>query len=219
MRLSIQLPGIKLNNECGDKPINSPRRSVPWLLNLCFYLFWVVTLTGERRSGPSLSLCFRYFLCEIVLDDPRCRQFIEERIVHNTVKNVVARIHGDFGLACCSIAFSVKYLNAYTGAVLLCCRKDFSRLLGSSLPFITYLENKNQRAQCSFNTLYVGATIRTCQKFLIRYNSDQLLLLLRNCTNEAEREAIQKAVQKRVLGGEPQLQSQGEDSDVTMETD
>uniref|UniRef100_A0A670Z4Y0 Uncharacterized protein n=1 Tax=Pseudonaja textilis TaxID=8673 RepID=A0A670Z4Y0_PSETE len=48
----------------------------------------------------------RYFLCEIISEDPRCPQFIEERIVHNAVKNAVARMHGDFGAACCSNAFS-----------------------------------------------------------------------------------------------------------------
>ncbi|ETE64327.1 Ribonuclease P/MRP protein subunit POP5, partial [Ophiophagus hannah] len=98
----------------------------------------------------------RYFLCEIISEDPRCRQFIEERIVHNAVKNAVARIHGDFGAACCSNAFSVKYLNAYTRVVLFCCRKDFYRLLWSSLPFITQLENRNQHCPCSFHTLHVG---------------------------------------------------------------
>ncbi|KAH0625459.1 hypothetical protein JD844_014989 [Phrynosoma platyrhinos] len=158
----------------------------------------------------------RYFLCEIIFEDPRCRQLIEERTVHTSVKNAIARIHGDFGFACCSIAFSVKYLNAYTGIVLLCCRKDFYRLLGSSLPFITHLENKNQRYPCSFNTLHVGATIRTCQKFLIQYNRDQLLLLLRNCTSEADRQAIQKSVQSSVLAGEPLFESR-EDSDDSME--
>ncbi|XP_042297489.1 ribonuclease P/MRP protein subunit POP5 [Sceloporus undulatus] len=159
----------------------------------------------------------RYFLCEILSEDPRCRQLIEERTVHTSVKNAIARIHGDFGLACCSIAFSIKYLNAYTGIVLLCCRKDFYRLLGSSLPFITHLENKNQRYPCSFNTLHVGATVRTCQKFLIQYNRDQLLSLLRNCTSEADRQAIQKSVQSCVLAGEPLFESQ-EDSDDSMET-
>lgn len=29
-------------------------------------------------------------------------------------------------------------------------------------------------------------TIRTCQKFLIQYNTTQLLRLLQNCTNEGE---------------------------------
>ncbi|XP_028566390.2 ribonuclease P/MRP protein subunit POP5 isoform X1 [Podarcis muralis] len=159
----------------------------------------------------------RYFVCEIISEDPHCLHLIEERTVHNAVKNAVARIHGDFGLACCSIAFSVKYLNAYTGVVLLCCRKDFYRLLGSSLPFISHLENKNQCYPCSFNTLYVGATIRRCQKFLIQYNKDQLLLLLRNCSNEADRQAIQKSMQSCALVGEQQFQSHDEDSDVSTE--
>ncbi|XP_060105673.1 ribonuclease P/MRP protein subunit POP5 isoform X1 [Heteronotia binoei] len=155
----------------------------------------------------------RYFLCEIISEDSRFQQCIDEWAVHNTVKNVIARIHGDFGLACCSIAFSVKYLNAYTGIVLLCCRKDFHRLLWSSLPFITHLESRNQRYPCSFNTLHVGATIRTCQKFLIQYNRNQLLVLLRNCTNEADRQAIQKSVQSCMVVEEEQFHSKDEESD------
>nr|XP_006114818.1 ribonuclease P/MRP protein subunit POP5 [Pelodiscus sinensis] len=88
----------------------------------------------------------------------------------------------------------VKYLNAYTGIVLLRCRKDFYRLLWSALPFVTYLENRNQRYSCFFNTLHVGGTIRTCQKFLVQYNRKQLLLLLHNCTSEEERQSIQKSL-------------------------
>uniref|UniRef100_A0A8C3FXE6 Ribonuclease P/MRP protein subunit POP5 n=1 Tax=Chrysemys picta bellii TaxID=8478 RepID=A0A8C3FXE6_CHRPI len=126
----------------------------------------------------------RYLLCEIVSEDPRCRQCIDERAVSAAAKDAVARTHGDYGLACCSISFTVKYLNAYTGIVLLRCRKDFYRLLWSALPFVTYLENRNQRYSCFFNTLHVGGTIRTCQKFLVQYNRKQLLLLLHNCTSE-----------------------------------
>ncbi|XP_044300079.1 ribonuclease P/MRP protein subunit POP5 isoform X2 [Varanus komodoensis] len=168
--------------------------------------FWIVHHKGAR-----------YFLCEIISEDPHCRQLIEERTVHNAVKSAVARIHGDFGLACCSIAFAVKYLNAYTGVVLLCCRKDFYRLLWSALPFITHLENKSQRYPCSVNVLHLGATIRTCQKFLIQYNRDQLLSLLQNCTSE-DRRAIQESVKSCVLVGEQPLQSMDEESDESMET-
>nr|AAW51398.1 GekBS082P [Gekko japonicus] len=40
----------------------------------------------------------RYFLCEIISEDLHFQQSIDEWAVHNTVKNVVARMHGDFGL-------------------------------------------------------------------------------------------------------------------------
>ncbi|XP_043385810.1 ribonuclease P/MRP protein subunit POP5 isoform X5 [Chelonia mydas] len=115
----------------------------------------------------------------------------------------------------------VKYLNAYTGIVLLRCRKDFYRLLWSALPFVTYLENRNQRYSCFFNTLHVGGTIRTCQKFLIQYNRKQLLLLLHNCTSEEERQSIQKSVLSCCLKEvEEEQQSQsGDEDDDCAETD
>ncbi|XP_038228745.1 ribonuclease P/MRP protein subunit POP5 isoform X1 [Dermochelys coriacea] len=205
----------------------------------------------------------RYLLCEIVSEDPRCRQCIDERAVSAAAKDAVARTHGDYGLACCSISFTglrlpllsdplsrgpartpemgsgvaqpsldvergvfvsvsqgvVKYLNAYTGIVLLRCRKDFYRLLWSALPFVTYLENRNQRYSCFFNTLHVGGTIRTCQKFLIQYNRKQLLLLLHNCTSEEERQSIQKSVLSCCLKEVEEEHSQSGDEDDCAETD
>ncbi|XP_068767988.1 ribonuclease P/MRP protein subunit POP5 isoform X2 [Struthio camelus] len=98
----------------------------------------------------------RYVLCEVVSEDPRCRQCIEDRTVGLAVRDAIARAHGDYGLACCSVSFTVKYLNAYTGTVLLRCRKDFYRLLCSALPFVRQLESRNQRYPCFFNTLHVG---------------------------------------------------------------
>ncbi|XP_022266150.1 ribonuclease P/MRP protein subunit POP5 isoform X1 [Canis lupus familiaris] len=182
----------------------------------------------------------RYLLCEVVSDDPRCRLSLEDRALGGLIRDTIARVHGTFGAASCSIGFAgarvrgnwavggitreralkgeregvratagasrsdtaplyVRYLNAYTGIVLLRCRKEFYQLVCSALPFITYLENKGHRYPCFLNTLHVGGTIRTCQKFLIRYNRRQLLILLQNCTDEGEREAIQKSVTKSCL--------------------
>ncbi|XP_068846202.1 ribonuclease P/MRP protein subunit POP5 isoform X1 [Capricornis sumatraensis] len=186
----------------------------------------------------------RYLLCEVVSDDPRCRLTLEDRVLGTLVRDTIARVHGTFGAAACSIGFAVRYLNAYTGIVLLRCRKEFYRLVWSALPFITYLENKGHRYPCFLNTLHVGAlqdseantfhkllttkllpvpgTIRTCQKFLIQYNRRQLLILLQNCTDEGEREAIQKSVTKSCLleeesAGEELSDSGGEETAEPME--
>ncbi|KAM4809502.1 ribonuclease P/MRP protein subunit POP5 [Rhinophrynus dorsalis] len=136
----------------------------------------------------------RYFLCELVLEEPRWRQNISQGTVLYNVREAIARTHGDFGAAACSTSLSVKYLNAYTGIILLRCRKDFYQLLWTSIPFITSLDNRGQRCPCFINTLHVGGTIRSCQKFLIQYNKNQLQLLLKNCTNAEERQAIQKSI-------------------------
>ncbi|XP_040206154.1 ribonuclease P/MRP protein subunit POP5 [Rana temporaria] len=136
----------------------------------------------------------RYFLCELVLEDPRRRQNLSQGTVLYNVKEAVARLHGDFGAAAASIALTVKYLNAYTGIILLRCRKDYHQFLWSSLPFITSLENRGQRYPCLINTLHVAGTIRSCQKFLIQYNRQQLNRLLKNCTTPSEKEAIRKSI-------------------------
>ncbi|XP_030814596.1 ribonuclease P/MRP protein subunit POP5 isoform X2 [Camarhynchus parvulus] len=113
---------------------------------------------------------------------------------------------------------AVKYLNAYTGTVLLRCRKDSYRLLCSALPFVRHLESRGQRYPCFLNTLHVGGTIRTCQKFLIQYNRTQLLRLLQNCTNEEERQCIQKSLLSCSLT-EEQSESGDEEDDDGTETD
>ncbi|XP_015130896.2 ribonuclease P/MRP protein subunit POP5 isoform X2 [Gallus gallus] len=113
---------------------------------------------------------------------------------------------------------TVKYLNAYTGTVLLRCRKDFQRLLSSALPLVRHLEGRGQRFPCALRTLHVGGTIRTCQKFLIQYNRRQLLLLLRSCTNEEERRSVRQAVLSCSLT-EEQAQSGEEEEEDGTETD
>uniref|UniRef100_A0A8B9SN87 POP5 homolog, ribonuclease P/MRP subunit n=1 Tax=Anas platyrhynchos TaxID=8839 RepID=A0A8B9SN87_ANAPL len=98
----------------------------------------------------------RYVLCQVVAEEPRGRSCIEERAVGSAVKDAIARAYGDYGLACCSLAFTVKYLNAYTGTVLLRCRKDFYRLLCSALPLVRQLESRGLRCPCFLSTLHVG---------------------------------------------------------------
>nr|KAF6312105.1 POP5-like protein, ribonuclease P/MRP subunit [Pipistrellus kuhlii] len=113
----------------------------------------------------------RYLLCEVVSDDPRCRLSLDDRVLGGLVRDTVARLHGTFGGAACSIGFA--------------------------------------------------GTIRTCQKFLIQYNRRQLLILLQNCTDEGEREAIQKSVTRSCLleeePGEEELSDGGEAAAAAME--
>uniref|UniRef100_A0A8C3GR98 Ribonuclease P/MRP protein subunit POP5 n=1 Tax=Cairina moschata TaxID=8855 RepID=A0A8C3GR98_CAIMO len=165
----------------------------------------------------------RYVLCQVVAEEPRGRPCIEERAVGSAVKDAIARAYGDYGLACCSGAGpAVKYLNAYTGTVLLRCRKDFYRLLCSALPLVRQLESRGLRCPCFLSTLHVGGTIRSCQKFLIQYNRRQLLTLLQNCTNEDERQRIRQSVLSCSLTEEQSHsgeEEEEEDEDDGTETD
>ncbi|XP_053313212.1 ribonuclease P/MRP protein subunit POP5 [Spea bombifrons] len=159
----------------------------------------------------------RYLLCELVLEEPRWRQNITQSMIFHSVRDAISRTHGDFGAAACAVSLSVKYMNAYTGVILLRCRKDFYHLLWSSLPFITSLDNRGQRCPCFINTLHVGGTIRTCQKFLIQYNKVQLQRLLNGCTNAEERKAIQKSISSCTLHGVEETEFMMDDDDKSTE--
>ncbi|XP_031156676.1 ribonuclease P/MRP protein subunit POP5 [Sander lucioperca] len=143
----------------------------------------------------------RYLLCEVNVSDRSRLLLLDDRAVAATVKAAVARIHGDYGAALCSIRFSVKYLNAHTGIVFLRFPKKCYRLLWSALPFITCIETRGQKISCFLNCLHVGGTMRTCQKFLIRYNTQQLHRMLPKCKNEEEKQQVQKAILNCSLTG------------------
>ncbi|XP_068559755.1 ribonuclease P/MRP protein subunit POP5 isoform X1 [Cebidichthys violaceus] len=145
-------------------------------------------------SSQFVSSVGRYLLCEVNVPDRSRLLLLDDRAVALAVKAAVARTHGDYGAALCSTRFSVKYLNAHTGIVFLRFPKMCYKLLWSALPFITCIETRGQKISCFLNCLHVGGTIRTCQKFLIRYNTQQLHRMLPKCKNEEEKQQVRKAI-------------------------
>lgn len=158
----------------------------------------------------------RYLLCEVKVTDRSRLLLLDDRAVVAAVRAAVARIHGDYGAALCS-RFTVKYLNAHTGVVFLRFPKRCYRLLWSALPFITEIEARGQKIPCFLNCLHVGGTIRTCQKFLIRYNAQQLRRMLTICKNDEEKQMLHKAILNCSLTGgnieEFEDESQSEDEE------
>lgn len=136
----------------------------------------------------------RYLLCEIYVLDRRRLLLLDDRTISDAVKAAIARTHGDYGAGISSVKLSVKYLNAHTGIVFLRFPKSCYRLLWSALPFITNIETRGQKIPCFLNCLHVGGTIRTCQKFLIRYNTQQLHRMLPQCKNEEEKRQVRQAI-------------------------
>uniref|UniRef100_A0A8C7WRC6 Ribonuclease P/MRP protein subunit POP5 n=1 Tax=Oryzias sinensis TaxID=183150 RepID=A0A8C7WRC6_9TELE len=130
----------------------------------------------------------RYLLCEVNVSESSDLLLLDDRAVAGAVRSAVARMHGDYGAALCSIRFSVKYLNVHNGMVFLRFPKSCFQFLWSALPFITNIESRGQQIPCFLNCLHVGGTIRTCQKFLIRYNTQQLQRILPKCKNAGNTE-------------------------------
>lgn len=84
---------------------------------------------------------------------------------HNAIMDKVEQLHGDFGVAAIRAGFTAKYCNEKTRIAIIRIRHGPHKLVTSSLPFITSVD-KNDVA---IRTLYTGATIRQCYKFLLVY--------------------------------------------------
>ncbi|XP_075881698.1 ribonuclease P/MRP protein subunit POP5 [Nelusetta ayraudi] len=156
----------------------------------------------------------RYLLCEVNVADRSRLLLLDDRAVAAAVRAAVARVHGDYGAALCSIRFSVKYLNAHTGVVFLRFPKMCYRLLWSALPFITCIDTHRQKIPCFLSCLHVGGTIRTCQKFLIQYNKQQLHRMLPTIKDKEEEEAVRRAILHCVLpGGKTPLEDESDENE------
>ncbi|XP_077457479.1 ribonuclease P/MRP protein subunit POP5 [Stigmatopora argus] len=137
---------------------------------------------------------WRYFVCEINVLDKKSLFLVNDGRVAAAVRDAVACIHGDYGTAMLSHRDFVKYLNTYTGIVVMRFPKMYYKTLWSALPFITCIKTVHQTIPCFLNCLHIGGTIRTCQRFLISYSARQLHRMLPNCKTEAMKRHVRNAI-------------------------
>ncbi|XP_037093535.1 ribonuclease P/MRP protein subunit POP5-like [Pollicipes pollicipes] len=114
----------------------------------------------------------RYFVVELIpaSEASPLRQEIKEDAIYQAVLEAVSQIHGDYGVAAVKTRLIVKYCNAVTRVVLLRVSHDAHRQLASALPFVTSLGGQPVTPR----TIYVGATIMHCFRFLKRHQESCL---------------------------------------------
>lgn len=134
----------------------------------------------------------RYLLVEISFEDNKIDETMSSPCIYEHVRNAVQEAHGDYGRACLARSLRVKYVNPVTGVAFIGCGRDNYRMLWSSITFIKKIQNK----RCMCRVLHVGGTLRSCQKFVIRHNKEQLLQLLEQCKTPGEQRKVAKAIDK-----------------------
>lgn len=90
--------------------------------------------------------------------------------LHKAILERLQQLHGDFGVAATKSGFTAKYCNEKTRIAIVRVRHGPHRLLGSTLPLVNIIEKKN----VILTTLYTGATIRQCFRFLMKYQKMKL---------------------------------------------
>uniref|UniRef100_A0A8C4R804 Ribonuclease P/MRP protein subunit POP5 n=1 Tax=Eptatretus burgeri TaxID=7764 RepID=A0A8C4R804_EPTBU len=153
----------------------------------------------------------RYVLCVVRGGDLALRA-LSPSAVHKTLSHTLQAQHGVYGQARCLIGMTVFYVNMKTGVVIVRVRKDSLSLLSSALPFVSNVGYPPNRVPCHLQTLHVGGSIRSCQKFLIEYHRKTLQSQLAACVTNEERQRVRAAITSTCF-------SIGPDKDVDADLD
>ncbi|XP_022095807.1 ribonuclease P/MRP protein subunit POP5-like [Acanthaster planci] len=152
----------------------------------------------------------RYFLCELVFEDAvRRALMVGVQHLYSAVKDAVKEVHGDYGAAALAWGLNVKYLNPHTGVMLIRVRRQNQKILSTTLPFIKSVAGY----PVTVRTLHISGTIRCCQKFLIKYNRRQLVVLLKQCKTKEERQQVKDSIRRCTLKPEEQEFGDGASSE------
>lgn len=110
--------------------------------------------------------------------------------LYNSIVQKVQQLHGDFGAAAIRAGFVAKYCNEKTRTAIIRVRHGPHVFVTSSIPCINTIENK----QVVVNTLYIGATIRQCQKFLLNYQQNKFEEFCAGLKTNDEKLAMKEAL-------------------------
>ncbi|XP_064392176.1 ribonuclease P/MRP protein subunit POP5-like [Halichondria panicea] len=147
----------------------------------------------------------RYLLLEVkfpsIEDGNKALKSVTPRSLASLFKDVMAAIHGDYGLACVLHSINVKYLNVLTRVVILRCPRDHHKAVWAAVATITQLE----KTPCAFRLLHLAGTIRSCQRQLVNHNRTQLREMIRSAPNPMEKRKLQEKVDSILMKDSIQL--------------
>ncbi|MFH4977530.1 hypothetical protein AB6A40_004239 [Gnathostoma spinigerum] len=139
-----------------------------------------------------VKLKFRYLLAEVLVDEPGV---ITERAIYYAIEKCIADLYGDFGVGAAKISLNVKVCDKATSITVIRISFDSVNHLLAAIPFVSFID----KVPAVLRTLHVGATMRSCEKALIRINREKLYSSLKSAKNEAEKKEILKGL-KSVTG-------------------
>ncbi|XP_073842027.1 POP5 ribonuclease P/MRP subunit [Musca autumnalis] len=116
--------------------------------------------------------------------------YIKEQILAKCVLAHVEKYYGTYGVGLLEHGFRVKYCNERTKIAILRCSHHSYRFVTSILPLITSVGD----VQAKFNTIYTGATIMQCNKFIIKHQQTYLDRMVGQIVSAKERQEMIKRV-------------------------
>ncbi|XP_030385196.1 ribonuclease P/MRP protein subunit POP5 isoform X1 [Scaptodrosophila lebanonensis] len=132
----------------------------------------------------------RYIAVQIVPYTPtQTLRFSDQTLTKCLLQNV-KKYYGVYGLGLLEHGFRVKYCNERTKIAIIRCLHRGQHFVSSMLPLITLIGE----VRAKFRTLYTGATIIQCNKFIIKHQRQFLDRMMGQIESAKERQDIFKRV-------------------------
>ncbi|XP_035914313.1 ribonuclease P/MRP protein subunit POP5 [Anopheles stephensi] len=129
----------------------------------------------------------RYILVQIRCNNVPADEpvYISSTLLYHQIMGYVEQCYGVFGCAS-MLKLNVIYFNAKTHLCIVQARHGPHRFITSVLPLM--LEAGKQPAR--FRTLYVGATLKQCQKFIVKYQQRYINKTIGDCRGALQKKML-----------------------------
>ncbi|XP_065090492.1 ribonuclease P/MRP protein subunit POP5 [Ochlerotatus camptorhynchus] len=107
------------------------------------------------------------------------------------LREKIEKYYGEYGLAS-TLRLNVIYFNEKTRLCIIQTRHGPHRFVTSILPLLTVADTETVR----YRTLYVGATLKQCQKFIVRYQQEYVNKMIGLYKGEVQKERFIEEVTK-----------------------
>ncbi|KAH8384398.1 hypothetical protein KR200_003367, partial [Drosophila serrata] len=135
-------------------------------------------------------LSIRYIAVQIVPYTPTKVLWFNDNTLTKCLLKNIEKYYGVYGLGKIEQGFRVKYINERTKIAIIRCMHGGQRFVSSILPLITLIGD----VRAKFRTLYIGATIIQCNKFIIKHQKKFLDREMGQLTSAKERQDLFKRV-------------------------
>ncbi|XP_060655615.1 uncharacterized protein LOC132790886 [Drosophila nasuta] len=132
----------------------------------------------------------RYIAVQIVPQTPVQTLRLTDSTLSKCLLQNVEKYYGVYGLGLLEHGFRVKYCNERTKIAIIRCIHRGQRYVSSILPLITLIGD----VRAKFRTLYVGATVIQCNKFIIKHQKHFLDRMMGQTASAKERQDLFKRV-------------------------
>ncbi|CAD5116762.1 unnamed protein product [Dimorphilus gyrociliatus] len=139
----------------------------------------------------------RYLVAEVNFADGRLYdQNLNGKMIYKCLLEALKENFGDYGYGSIKTNLRVKYVNPYTRIAKIRCKRDMKDMVQAAMFFIKKVEN----VPAIFRTLHCAGSMRSCQKFLVEYNQQELAKIVRACKDPEEKRQMLRSINKSDFG-------------------